>query len=288
MLAALLAAALAHAGDERLPLWRIDGADNHVYLLASVHLLRASDYPLPDAINEAYDDADALVMELDMDDLDPRAMQALVRELGTIPGDGTLAAVLGPRAYARASSLALAADISLAPLAHAEPWYAAITVEQQMLARLHFDAAFGIEARLADRAGKDGKPILGLETIGEQLGLLDDLSPGAQCALLLQSLEEMLDLGDVMDDMVRAWRHGDTAYLEQTLLQDMRQDSELYRRLVVDRNAAWSTTIEQLLDEPENYLVVVGALHLVGSDGLPSMLRKLGREPRQLTESATP
>src|SRR4249919_539617 len=55
-------------------LWVIQGKQNTVYLLGSIHLLRASE-SIPIEIDAAYRDADTLVMEIDMDDLDPLAAQ---------------------------------------------------------------------------------------------------------------------------------------------------------------------------------------------------------------------
>jgi hypothetical protein len=274
------------ADNGHLPLWRIDGTENRVYLLGSVHLLRESDYPIPPSIYDAYDDAETLVMELDMDDLDMLAVQALVSELGIIQNGGNLEAMLGPDAFEQAAALAAAASIPLAPLERAEPWYAAITVEQMMLMRIGFDPAFGIEAHLASRAAEDRKEIIGLETMREQLELLDGLSLDAQRSLLLQSLEDSLEIGEIMDEMVRAWRHGDLGYLEDTILKEMQTYPELYRALVVARNVAWVEKIDALLNDSDDYLVVVGALHLIGEDGVPTLLGKRGKQAVQLRRTS--
>lgn len=273
----------AAADDERLPLWRIEGEANRIYLLGSVHLLRESDYPIPDAIYDAYADADTLVMELDIDDLDPAAVRALVNELGMIQGGGSLEEILGPEAFAKAAAYAEAASIPLQALADTEPWFAAITVEQMTLQRIGFDPAHGIEAHLAGRAADDRKEIVGLETLREQLELLDGLPAGAQRALLLQTLEDSLDIGDIMNDMIRAWRRGDTAFLEHAILEDMRGYPDLYSALVVRRNRAWAVAIEEMLSDADDYLVVVGALHLIGSDGVPALLNERGKTVVQLS-----
>ncbi len=82
-------------------MWQIDGMNNRIYLLGSIHLLREKDHPIPSAIYDAYDDAETLIMELDMDDVDPIATQAMTVELGLIQDDRTLADLLGPETYAR-------------------------------------------------------------------------------------------------------------------------------------------------------------------------------------------
>ena len=280
-----LAAPASIAAEHALPLWQIDGETNRVYLLGSVHLLREQDYPLPSRIDAVYDDAEKLIMELDLDDLDEARAQALVSELGAIADGSSLAELLGDTDYSRASALAAEINIPLQMLASVEPWLAAITIEQLMLQRIGFNPDFGIEAHLVRRASRDGKDIGGLEDIAEQLGLLDALSAEAQSTLLLQTLTDAADIEATMDGLIRAWRRGDVAYLEANMLADMQSYPELYKAIVVGRNRNWVESIEALLDDEEDYLIVVGALHLVGEDSVPAMLRERGRDSVQLRQT---
>jgi hypothetical protein len=276
----------ATAEDEGHPvsMWQLDGDTNSIYLLGSVHLLRADDHPLPSAIGKAYDDAETLIMELDMDDIDPIEAQSLLTELGLIDDDRSLNDLMGSESYAEAEALAKSADIPLSMLAKSEPWLAAITVEQLMLSRIGFNPMFGIENHLMGKAAADGKQIIGLETVKDQLQLLDGMSLESQRALLLQSLKESVDIRKIMDELVHAWRHGDIAFLEDNMLDEMKQYPELYRTIVVDRNRSWLHRIEELLDDDDDYLIVVGALHLIGEDGLPALLAEQGTEVRQLRQ----
>ena len=270
--------------DHPLPLWQIDGDSNRVYLLGSVHLLRKQDYPLPSALYAAYDDAEALIMELDMDDLDPVHMQALVTELGSLPPGGSLADVMGQDLYAEAENMAAKINIPLSMLASVEPWLAAITIEQLMLQRIGFNPQFGVEAHMVGKAAADRKEILGLEELEEQLGLLDGLSLPAQRSLLLQTLNEAGDIEPMMDGLIGAWRNGDTAYLEENMLEEMQAYPELYSAIVVERNRRWVDDILNRLDDEQDYLIIVGALHLVGEDSVPALLATRGYTARQLTQ----
>lgn len=272
------------AGDSLLPLWQLNGNNNRVYLLGSIHLLRETDLPLPEGILRAYRDAEAIVMELDTDDLDMAAAQALTVELGILGENSSLAAVLGPVAFAEAESLAASAEIPLEMLAKTEPWLAAISVEQILLTRLGFNAAFGLEQQVTNLAIADGKSITGLETLRQQLEILDGLPAGVQQELLLQVLADGAELGDTMNKLVTDWRRGDIAELERSMLDDMREMPVLHAQLVVARNQDWVRQIRELLDDDDDYLVVVGALHMVGDDGLPALLRQSGYTVRQLAE----
>lgn len=274
----------AGGGEHPVSMWLAEGEENRVYILGSIHLLRQQDHPLPAVIEAAYEDAEALVMELDMDDIDPLALQAQTNRIGLLQNGSTLRQVLGEERYTEAESGARDLEIPLDMLQHAEPWFAAVTVEQLLLLRIGFNPLLGVEMHLATKAGRDGKPITGLESVDEQLRLLDGLSIDAQSDLLLQTLEGG-DAEDEMNRLIAAWRQGDTDFLETFMLDGIRENAELYETIVARRNRAWLTEVVALLDDEEDYLLIVGALHLVGEDGLPALLRERGVATRQMHES---
>jgi uncharacterized protein YbaP (TraB family) len=265
-------------------LWQVDGEDNRIYLLGSIHLLRETDHPIPSAIYDAYNDADVLFMELDMDDADPIADQILSTELGLIQDDKTLSDLLGPEMYAQAAVLANALQIPLQLLDKSEPWYAAVNIEIMMLMRIGFNPLFGIEYHLTEMAKKDNKEIFGFETTRQQLGFLDNLSAESQRELFMQSLAEGAEMASMMDMLVDAWHNGDIEFLEESLLTDMQQYPELNKTIVVDRNRSWAERIEVLLSHQTNYLIVVGTLHLIGNEGVPDLLTQRGYTVTQLRQ----
>ena len=267
-----------------ISMWQINGASNRIYLLGSVHVLRQQDHPIPTAIEKAYQDAEILIMEIDVDDLDPIEMAGIVNELGVIKDGSTLQEIMGPSLYEEAADYASQLDIPFLMLAQTEPWLAAITIEQMMLLRIGFNPEYGIEFHLSAKAGEDSKEILGLESVREQLEFLDKLSLSAQRSLLIQTLRESLNIEENLDLLIDAWRHGDIDFLEENLLAEMQRYPELYRTLVVDRNEAWVEQIRNLIGEQDDYLIVVGTLHLVGDDGLPALLSEIGITTDQLRE----
>lgn len=283
----LAASAWADATGHPVTMWRADGEQNSVYLLGSIHLLRAEDHPLPGVIDVAYDDSETLVMELDMDDLDSVAMQKLFSQNGLLPDGTTLRDLLGEEHYRRAAAAAQAIDVPIEMLAQSEPWLAAVTVEMMMLYRVGFNPMLGVEMHMTSRAIEDGKPVLGLEGVDEQLAFLDGLSLEAQREMLIQTLEDSAEIAETIDDMIDAWRNGDVDTLENSLLDSFAEHEELYEVLVTSRNHRWAGQIRDLLDDTDDYLIIVGALHLVGEQGVPNLLRGKGVPIRQLSEPPT-
>ena len=266
-----------------LPLWQVDGAFNTVYLLGSIHLLREPDYPLADRIYEAYEDADSLIMELDMDDLDDSGLPSLVARLGALPVGSSLEDVLGADDFVAAEELAAAADLDIQQFLGVKPWLAAITIEQLILQRIGFDPELGVEAHFLRLSAADDKEITGLETIEQQLGILDGLSLDAQRSLLLETLKVAPDIRKAMNDLVDAWQQGDAEFLEANLLADMRSLPEVHRAVVLERNRRWAADLLERLEDRENYLVIVGTLHLIGDEGLPALLEENGYSVRQFS-----
>ena len=284
ILVLLATVAAADEASHPVTMWQVQGDTNSVYLLGSIHLLREEDHPLPRVIDTAYDDAELIVMELDMDDLDPAYTQAAFNRAGVMTDGRTLRDLMGEELYAQAEAAAEAADIPLDLLDQSEPWLAALTVELMVLYRIGFNPMYGVEMTMTNRATADGKPIEGLETVDEQLGFLDGLPLQAQREMLLQTLLQSAEVRDSIDQLIDAWRHGDTAALEKDLLSELEQQADLHEALIVSRNLRWVESIEDFLDDEQDYLVVVGALHLVGKHGVPALLDQAGFEVNQLEE----
>jgi uncharacterized protein YbaP (TraB family) len=268
---------------DRHALWTIEGERNTVYLLGSIHVLRPGDGGLPPALQQAYADAEQLVMEIDFDDpavADPVALLGAMRTAAALPPGTTLRAVLGPDLPLVESRLQ-EAGLDLDLFEGQAPWLLAVTLLQVELARRGFDPTLGTEQRLAAQAATDGKPIAGLETPAQQFGVLAGLSLPQQKRFLLMTLDETDDLDEQVDELLGAWRRGDVAGLARTLSDEYERFPELYGPLTVDRNRAWVPQIESLLDDADDYLVVVGALHLVGRDSVVDLLRQRGHQVEQ-------
>lgn len=279
---ALVAGATAHAKD-RHALWAVEGRHNTVYLLGSIHVLRADDGGLPPAADEAYLDAEQLVMEIDMDDVaatDPGTMLAAMQRTALLPDGQTLRDVLGAD-YETVAARAHEVGLELSFLDRFAPWFVATTLLQLELAKRGFSPEFGIEQTLAGRAAEDGKPIQGLETPEQQFAILANLPLPQQKRFLMMTLDETSQLDAELAELLRAWQTGDTETLARVLEREFDDFPDLYRPLTEDRNRAWIARLEDLLDDRDDYLVVVGALHLVGRNSVIELLEARGFEVRQ-------
>jgi uncharacterized protein YbaP (TraB family) len=242
-----------------------------------VHFLKQSEQ-LPAVVNAAYADAEALLMEIDLDDLDPVETQQVTLELGMLPPQQTLERELGPPTYAKLVTRARDVGIDPGLLNRFRPWFAAMTLVQMQLVKMGLDPNAGVERRLTVRAVADHKPISGLETLREQLGILAGLPEAQQREFLSYSIDDADRMAAEIDELLAAWRHGDTKALSQLLQEGFDEYPDLYRPLTTDRNRRWVSQVEALLDDKDDYLVVVGTLHLVGKDSLIELLQGKGHK----------
>jgi uncharacterized protein len=282
-LAALIVLGLASgpaSTAEHHTLWSMQGKTNTVYLLGSVHFLSPSEQ-LPRAMDAAYEEAEALLMEIDMDDLDPLQAQRVTLELGTLPAGQTLEQEVGPQTYAKFAEQARELGLDPALLNQFRPWLAALTLVQLHLVKMGLDPNAGVERRLSERAVRDGKQIRGLESIEQQFGMLASMPREQQREFLMYSVEDTDRATQEIDSMIAAWRRGDANALAKLLAEGFDKYPEIYRPLTVTRNQKWVPQLESLLDDKEDYLVVVGALHLVGKDSVIELLERKGHKIRQ-------
>ncbi|MGA2187309.1 MAG: TraB/GumN family protein [Steroidobacteraceae bacterium] len=273
----LCAFALPGRGDTSLhSLWELHGRHNTVYLLGSIHVLRAQDYPLAPVVLQAYADAKALLMEINLEDVDSEELQSEMLAGAMLPEGAGLSQILGPQRYAHAAALAREVGVDLATFEHFAPWFAAEAISQLQLTELGFDAQSGVEMYFLERAHGDGKSVGGLETVHDQLAVFEALSMNEQSEYLVSSLEQARALPKEVDDMVRAWQRGDTAWFETQLKSELGRDPALYQSVLAARNRKWIPKIEALLNEDKNYLVIVGTGHLVGRNSIVDLLKKDG------------
>jgi len=256
-------------------MWSIAGRTNTVYLFGSVHLLKPGEFALQGDFLQAYEEAAAVYLEVDMDDLSPSAVASATVARAIDPQGRTLEELMGSDA-AQARASATTAGIDLSALDRLEPWFAGLAVVTQALAREGYAADTGVEQIVLARAAADGKEILGLETLDEQLAALDSMDIGVQREFLLKALDDAQRPASELERFLQSWQDGDDKALAAELATEFAGMPDLYRSLMVERNRKWALKISDLLGESHDYLVVVGALHLVGPDGLPQMLQERG------------
>lgn len=281
--AALAALGLAFAAAADPAAWRLTGQDGgEITLLGSMHVLRATDHPLPPSVDALIERAETIVMELDLDDIDAATQQRVVLGAAMLAQGTELADVLDVDLYRQLEQRAAELKIDLALLAPFEPWFLSVMLLDLGMRRYGFEPERGVEQYVLARARAGRKDIVGLETLEFQIGIFDALPPRSQQMMLAQTLAELDEAETAMVAMADAWRAGELEALSGELLDDFDDFPGLYDALVTQRNEAWIGNLENLLATGRRYLVVVGALHLVGDDSVIDLLAARGHRIARL------
>src|SRR5687767_1586856 len=258
-------------------LWKVeDGKGASAYLLGSLHVLTADAYPLPAAIDKAFAESKTLVEEVDLDEMnDPMLMMAALSK-AMLTGGQTLDQVISADTYAEVKKRAEAYGMPMMALQRMKPWLVAVTLMAPTLQAAGFKPELGIDRHFFDRAKATGLKRQALETFAYQLDRFAQMPMKLQEALLKATIEDLDTQVTGVKDMVRAWSSGDLGTIEKLTLTTFLESPELYQRLLLERNQNWVPFVERCLTENAGCFVVVGAAHLVGKDGLPTLLAKKG------------
>jgi uncharacterized protein YbaP (TraB family) len=273
---ALLLILLAGEARAESSVWAVSSRTSTVYLAGSYHILRASDYPLPLEFEAAYRQSSKIVFEVPPGDMQKPEVQARLARMAVYDDGSTLQQHLTPQAYGKVEAFCRERGYPLTQFRVLRPWMLAMTLMFLEMERLGLQPTAGVDEFFDTKARQDGKVIEGLETVDEQIEFVTLLDKGMDDELVIQTVGELQQLSAKLAAFVNAWRTGDERSLEEFLLKELKEYPRLYRVLIVGRNQRWLKRIEGCLTQPGRVMVIVGAGHMVGSDGLLEALRQRG------------
>lgn len=256
-------------------IWTIQKAGRTGWLVGSLHLLPPDAYPLPASMEAAFKAAEVLVEEADPDELSAPATAAEVVKRAFYPPGQTLEGHVSAATFRTLSDRAAQAGVPAQVLQQMRPWMVAVTLAGLEMQKSGFDPALGLDRHFRERARQTSKPLRTVETALEQIGMLESLGPALQDALVVETLRGASSEIDQARALFTAWRNGDASTMEKILVEGTRASPDIYKVLFVERNRRWMPTIEACLDA-SRCMIVVGAGHLVGADGLIALLRARG------------
>jgi hypothetical protein len=279
---ALLAASVELSAEEKSFLWRAESDKGTVYLLGSIHMLKREDMALKAVIDATFNKAKRVVFEIDLLNESPEKTQKLILQKGINLDGKLLQQTVSRETFQWATVWANELGIDIKMLTPFKPWLAALTLTSLHLQKLGYDPNAGVDRQLARRAQSANKPVSGLETLESQFDIFDRLPAGLQEMMLRYSIREMEQINKMVESIVRAWRDGDVATAEKLFLGAMSEYPELKEKLLDERNRNWLPQIEKFFQMGDDTLVVVGAAHLVGKNGVIEMLKGRGFRVEQM------
>jgi uncharacterized protein YbaP (TraB family) len=251
-------------------IWRVRDADTTVTLFGSMHALPPGAQWRTPELDRAIAEADEVWFEFPSPKA-PGMAEAYAR-----------AYAARPKQAEPTSQLLSAEGLKLA--------IAAFGSKETVDARTVPDLLLDMTRRYWEKAGLDGRhgvetTIQGLVPPEKQRAFAD---PQQHLALVASgSIEQQVRqlegfLRSPLDPAplkatTEAWLRGDAAALEREAVARMKTREPGYARVFLEeRNRTWIDPIAKMMDRPGRVLVVVGAAHMAGPEGLPALLRARG------------
>jgi len=282
LLLASLAAAPAAAANY---LWEVSSLTNRAYLFGTVHAGKASWYPLPRAVEDAFEDSKVVVVEADITDAN-----AMTKSAGAMmyTPPATLKTHIPAEEYARYRKLLPRYGLPEEQVIHMKPFMAVSLLVFSEWARIGYLPNFGVDGYLIRKAKEEKKTLVEIEGIDAQSRLMDSLTEKETMQLFkgtLDALESGLTDQQVKG-LVAAWQAGDP----EAILEVARRYNDriagaaaFEEKFIWSRHPSMAAKIEEYLNQSrERHFIAVGALHLAGPRGLIEVLRQRGYVVRQL------
>lgn len=264
-------------GDAGPALWVVRDADSTLYLFGTVHMMRPETQWRTPRIEQALRASDTLYLEIkEVDPASAATVQPLMMKYGMAEAGRGLSTLMTAQDMTRLDVVARSLGATGAAFEPLRPWMAALQVTVAGIMQAGYSPTSGVDPLLKAAAIEAGKPVMGLETVEQQLGFFASLSDEIQADFLRQTLADFDEGPAKLDAIVNAWARGDEAVLEKEIVDEMKTWGPVYDALLVRRNADWARQIKTMLDGSGTAFIAVGAGHLVGEDSVQAALARQG------------
>jgi uncharacterized protein YbaP (TraB family) len=257
-------------------LWKVTAeGGGEAWLFGSIHAGTKEMYPLADAIEKAFAGSKKLVVEADIEKIDPASVQALIFTKGMYPEGDSLSKHLKPETIQILRGVVAKSGLPFEALERMKPWLVGVMLSAMTIDSAGMDPALGLDMHFHKAARAGNKEVVELEGAEQQLDMIISMADAEQEANLVASLAESDKSVDQLTMLVNAWKNGDAAKLESISLASMEAHPETkpaYDTILYKRNERMVEKIEGYLKTKDSHFVVVGALHLVGNKGIVKLL----------------
>lgn len=251
-------------------LWEIsgNGIRQPSWLFGTFHILCKSDFVVSPILKEKINSSQQFYGELDLDD--PKLqMQFAMKMMMT---DKTLSSLMPAADYQTLKDgFQKVAGMPIEMFNHFKPF-----VPLSLLAINSISCGDKIqpETEFVQLAKQNNLPILGLETVDDQVSAIDKEPLDSQINSLKQAVANFDSVKTVMSEMVAVYKLRDIDSL-YACMKRMGAGDDFELELLTKRNRNWIPVIQKATADKSSF-IAVGAGHLGGPEGLISLLRREG------------
>ncbi|MDR1736541.1 MAG: TraB/GumN family protein [Oscillospiraceae bacterium] len=269
-------------------LWKVTSPEGQVlHLFGSIHAAEEDLYPLPDYINGAFDSSGALAVEADIVAIESDYTAMAEMSVQMMYADGqTIAGEIGAELHEKAKAvmadleeeLALGVPLSMLDMFRPAMWVSAL--ENVAAKRSGLQMEFGLDRHFLTEAKARNMEILEVESVAEQTAMLVGFSAPLQAMLLESALEVDANVNG-LKALYLLWKMGNEDLLAASIEGDTEDmpdglSAEYESAMMTQRNIKMADAAKRYMSEGKNVFFVVGLGHMLGEDGIVSLLKKDG------------
>ncbi len=277
----VLSLIVASGAQASTSVWKVSKGDDHIFVGGTVHILPDSEFPLPKEFEQAYQQADSIVLETKLPDKDDAVMQAKMMKYMLYSDGKKVSDVLSKETLQRLKAYVSNLGADLAMFERFKPGFL-MTVFAMMEAQKAQLSGTGVDVFYSDKAVSDTKAIEYFETAEFQMNMIASMGEGDEERFIQSSLEQMTGFKQLFLDLLVAWRAGDVEQLKKLAIEPMKEDPNTLKILLTDRNKNWIPAIQAMFGDKDREFVLVGVAHLVGDDNLLALLEAKGYQIERL------
>ena len=229
--------------------WLIEKDNSKTYFLGSVHLLPPDIKWYGGVVEQVFESADEIVFEVNMTPEKQKRAQQISQASALLPEGATIDQYLTDDEMHDMNENALSLGIPPQAISRMQPWIISISLSISAIKKEGWDSDSGVDKYIQELANAKNIKISELETIETQMASLTDHPIDIQAEMLKDTLEQLKDMRNLTMKMVGSWASGDMDQMETAFLEPMKEQKEVYKKLVIDRNKNWIPIIENLINK---------------------------------------
>jgi uncharacterized protein YbaP (TraB family) len=251
--------------------WKITKGETTVWVVGSFRVGNESMYPLPDAIEDAFDKSDIYVTEADFS---KEENIQLMRDRSEFHDGTTLQSILSPITWNKLEAQFQEIGIGEQFYTYAKPWHVSTMLNYFNYKRMGFTLDFSIDKHF-NKMASSRKKIYSLESIPEILEFWENASVDAE--LFLHGTNVSLQFNkENFSDIHNTWLSGDLNIIERGYA-DLKNKAPVYYDILLkadnERNTKIANKIKEYLNTDKTYFVVMSAWDLVGENRVLDLLK---------------
>jgi uncharacterized protein YbaP (TraB family) len=261
--------------------WKVSKGNDHIYIGGTVHILPASEFPLPKEFAIAYKKSDSIVLETKLPDATDTNFQVKMMQKMAYGNGKTISDFLSVSTQQQLRSYIASLGADLMMFERFKPGFL-VTMLAMLEAQRAQLSGEGVDIFYSKKAVQDNKNIEYFETADFQINMIAEMGQGNEDKFIKSNLEQMKDFKTMFIGLLKAWRVGDTRQLNKLAIEPMKEDPKTLKTLLTDRNRNWIKDINKMFTDNDREFVLVGVAHLVGSNSVLDILKTKGYSVEQL------